>query len=134
MDNRMFIEEYAKLTGVDKVQAEGIVKYLRALIVAGVHAHGSVTIFNLGTFTNKWWIPKGALKGLPPANRLVFTPCRPLSNRMSVWAGCPGYTKAQLVAMRKAAKSLAAPSPQSPDADDAPAESAAASEGLSQTP
>lgn len=127
MTNKQFIEAYADITGVEVKQAKELVKYFRALIYAAVRAHGSVHIDEFGTFTNRWWVPRGKLVGLIPSNRMVFIASRKLSRMMSLWPGCPGFPSTKLQAMREAERSLVESFRQSPDAEHDPQSPPAAS-------
>lgn len=100
MNNREFEAAFAEVARVNLTRAKQLCKMYRALIIAGVHSHGSVTIDGLGKYSHKWWVPKGKLAsaGLKPSNRMRFKPSGLLLERMGKWAaGCPISRKARNV-------------------------------------
>ncbi len=95
MNNRAFEEAFAEVAKTNLTRARQLCRIYRALIIAGVHAHGTVTIDGMGVYSNRWWTPRGKLvgSGMQPSNRLRFKPSKLLLSRMAKWAGAPGLSR-----------------------------------------
>lgn len=95
MNNHAFEVAFAEIAKINLTRAKQLCRIYRSLVVAGVHAHGTVTIAELGTFRHYWWRPVGKLAGcgMQPKNHLKFKASPVLIERMSRWAGCPGMSR-----------------------------------------